>query len=297
MAYKTISLYKYIPLEDPEGLRERIRNYCEALEIMGRVLIGKEGVNASISGPERNIEKFKRLLKKDKRFHDLTFREITAEKNTYHKLVVRLRKEIVVFGKEVNFKNKARYITPKKLKKLLDKDTDTILLDARNKYEIRLGKFKNALTLPIETFREFPEAVKKLNLPKDKKIISYCTGGIRCEKAAAYLKEQGYQRVYQLKGGIIQYMNEFPGTHFEGNCFVFDDSLTPSFKVTPITECDICGSPSDKMINCHNLDCDKLFICCPSCQTKTKKHCSQKCEVALRHRPNLGIKENNEVEN
>ena len=285
MDYTTISLYKYIGIEEPETLKEKLRNYCEALDILGRVLIGKEGINAAVSGKKESIEKFKHLLKKDKRFADLTFRELEAEKNTYHKLVVRVRKEIVVFGKKVSFKNKARYITPKKLKMLLDKKTDAILLDARNSYEIKLGKFKNAITLPIETFREFPEAIKKAKLPKDKTIISYCTGGIRCEKAATYLKEQGFKEVYQLKGGIIQYMTEFPDTHFEGNCFVFDDSLTPTFKVKPITSCDICHATSDVMINCHNLDCDKLFICCPTCQGKTKKHCSKACEKAPRHRP------------
>ncbi len=283
--FKTISLYKYISIEQPEVLKEKLRNYCKALDILGRILIGKEGINAAISGKKEHIEQFKRLLKKDKRFSNLTFRELEAEKNTYHKLVVRVRKEIVVFGKKVSFKNKAPYITPKKLKILLDKKTDAILIDARNSYEVKLGRFKNAVILPIETFREFPDVIKKLKLPKDKPIISYCTGGIRCEKAAAYLKEQGFKEVYQLKGGIIQYMNEFPNTHFEGNCFVFDDSLTPSFKVKPITKCEICDGTSDLMINCHNLDCDKLFICCPTCQTKTKKHCSEKCEKALRHRP------------
>src|SRR3989344_4230115 len=227
MDYKTISLYKYVSLDEPEVLKEKLRNYCEALDILGRI----------------------------------------------------------VLGKEVSFKNKAPYITPKKLKMLLDKKTDAILLDARNSYEIKLGKFKNAITLPIETFREFPEAIKKAKLPKNKPIISYCTGGIRCEKAATYLKQQGFKEVYQLKGGIIQYMNEFPNTYFEGNCFVFDDSLTPSLKVKPITTCDICHATSDVMINCHNLECDKLFICCPTCQTKTKKHCSPACEKAPRHRP------------
>ncbi len=285
MDYKTISLYKYVAIEAPEKLKEKLRSYCEALEILGRILVGKEGINAAVSGQTKNIEKFQQLLKKDKHFADLTFRELDAERNTYHKLVVRVRREIVVFGRKVDFRNKAPYITPKKLKLLLDKKTDAILLDARNTYEIELGRFKNAAVLPIETFREFPEAIKKLNLPKDKKIISYCTGGIRCEKAAAYLREQGYKDVHQLKGGIIQYMNEFPNTHFEGNCFVFDDSLTPNFKVKPITNCNSCGVASDVMINCHNLDCDKLFICCPICQTKTKKHCSPACENAPRHRP------------
>ncbi len=286
MDYKTISLYKYVSIEEPEALREKLRNYYESLEILGRVLIGKEGINAAISGKKENIERFKQLLKNDKRFADLTFRELEAEKNTYHKLVVRVRKEIVVFGKKVNFKHKAPYITPKKLKLLLDKKTDTILLDTRNAYEVKLGKFKDAITLPIETFREFPDAIKKIRLPKDKPIIFYCTGGIRCEKAATYLKERGFKNVYQLKGGILQYMNEFPNTHFEGNCFVFDDSLTPTFKVNPITNCEICHTTSDLMINCHNLDCDKLFICCPSCQTRTKRHCSEICQKAPRHRPN-----------
>ena len=282
--YGVVSLYKYVKIKSPEELQNQLRKRCQKLQILGRILIGKEGVNAAVCGIKENIDQFKQWLKKDKRFVDITFRELEAAENVYHKLVVRVRKEIVVFGKKVDFRKKAKYMDPKELKALLDKGTDALLLDARNAYEVRLGKFKNAITLPIETFREFPEAIKKIKLPKNKKIISYCTGGIRCEKAATYLKQQGFKNVYQLQGGIIQFMNEFPNTHFEGNCFTFDDRLTPNIKVKPITNCDHCNVPSDVMINCHNLDCDKLFICCPSCQVKAQKHCSSICEKALRHR-------------
>lgn len=285
MAYSVISFYKYTKVQRPEQLRDKLRKRGQQLNILGRILIGKEGVNGAVCGETQQIELFKKFLKHNQQFTDLTFREVAAAENVYHKLVIRVRKEIVVFGKKVDFRKKAKYIAPKELKALLDKKTDAILLDARNTYEVKLGKFKNAITLPIETFREFPEAVKKLKLPKEKTIISYCTGGIRCEKAATYLKQQGCKNVYQLHGGIIQFMNEFPNTYFEGNCFTFDDRLTPSFNVKPITNCDHCGAHSDVMINCHNLDCDKLFICCPSCQTKTQKHCSPTCEKALRHRP------------
>lgn len=284
MNYKVITTYKYTAIKNPGQLRDYLRKQCQKLQLLGRILVGKEGLNAAVCGKMRQIEQFKKTLKCDSRFADLTFREIAATENVYHKLVVRVRKEIVVFGKKVDFRKKAKYITPRELKTLLDTKTDALLLDARNSYEVKLGKFKNALTLPMETFREFPDAVKKLKLPKEKTIITYCTGGIRCEKAATYLKQQGCKKVYQLQGGIIQFMDEFPNTYFEGNCFTFDDRLTPNFNVKPITKCDHCGIPSDVMINCHNLDCDKLFVCCLSCQTKTKKHCSEACEQAPRHR-------------
>ena len=137
--------------------------------------------------------------------------------------------------------------------------------------------------MPIETFREFPDKLKNLSHLKGKKLVMYCTGGIRCEKASAYLKQQGFKDVNQLEGGIINFVNQYPGTYFEGSCFVFDDRLTFQ-DGDPISSCKHCDNPCSKYINCHNLDCDKLFICCPKCEKGMKGACSEKCTKSKRQR-------------
>ncbi len=285
MEFKVISFYKYVEVSYPDTLRDEIRNICEELSILGRILIGNEGINACISGNEENIEKFKNIIKSNSLFSDLTFKEEKYEDFTHHKLVVRFRKEIVKFGMEVSFSNPGKYIEAEELKELFDKNEDFIIIDARNDYEFKVGKFKNAITLPIETFREFPEAVKNLDNLKNKKIITYCTGGIRCEKASAYMKEIGFNDVYQLQGGIINFIDKFPGKYFEGSCFVFDDRLTTNLgKIGVISECNICNNKCDEYINCHNMDCDKLFISCKNCQEELNKSCSEECKCAKRRR-------------
>ena len=219
-----ISFYKYIEIKQPDKLVETIRSYCTKNNILGRILVSNEGINGAICSVNEDIERFKIWIKKNALFSDLTFREQHLEHNSYHKLVVRLREEMVFFGKKVDLAMTGKHLPPKELKKMLDDGEEIILLDARNDYDHKVGKFKGAVTLPIHSFREFPESitriaqlnkVKKIN---EKKIVMYCTGGVRCEKASAYLKEKGFTNVYQIEGGIINYVNQFPDTYFEGSC-------------------------------------------------------------------------------
>ena len=281
--FKAISFYKYIEIKNTESLKEEIRNKCHELKIFGRILMGNEGINAAVSGKEESIGNFKEFLISKKEFLNLTFREQKSNKLAHHKLIVRTRKEIVNFGHKINIENKGKHISPKELKEMLNKKEEIILLDARNNYETEAGKFRNALTLPIETFREFPKAMENLNL-KNKKIVMYCTGGIRCEKASAYLKENGYNNVFQLEGGIINYVNQFPNDFFEGSCFVFDDRILPDEENAILKNCDICKNKSIYYLNCYNIDCDKLFFSCKNCREKLNNNCSEECMNALRHR-------------
>src|SRR3989344_434494 len=191
MQYQVISFYKYVHLEKPEQLRDQLREYCQNNLILGRILIGKEGLNGAVCGEKTEIEQFKQFLTGYSVFAVLTFREQDHTENTYHKLVVKVRNEICAFGAEVNVaKNKGIHLTPQQLKEWYEHNQDFVIVDARNEYEFDVGRFKNAIRLPIRNFRAFPEqAVKQLEPLKDKKIVLYCTGGIRCEKASAYLKE------------------------------------------------------------------------------------------------------------
>lgn len=282
--YQVISFYQYVEIKAPEQFRDQLREYCQKNQILGRILVGKEGLNAAVSGKKEQIELFKQFLKQNPLLTDLTFREQETENNTYHKLVVKVRKEICAFGAEVNVvKNKGKHLPPQQLKEWYEKNEDFVIVDARNDYEFDVGRFRNAVKLPIKNFREFPEAAKQLEAVKDKKIVLYCTGGIRCEKASAYLKEQGFPQVYQIEGGIINYVNQYPNTYWEGGLFVFDDRLVSDVGL-PITFCNHCEKDCEQYVNCHNLDCDTLTIMCENCQERMNKTCSEACKNAPRQR-------------
>ncbi len=268
------SFYKYIEIENLEEFQKTHLDYCNSLGIKGKILIGKEGINGSISGTKEQINNYENNLKKNKLFKNIEFKHTLSNNLPFRKAIVRIRKEIVTSGLNVNLKNKGEYIEPVKLKELLDKKENLILLDARNFYESFVGKFKDALTPKIKTFKEFKKVPRLISKYKNKKIITYCTGGIRCEKASAYLKEKGFKNVFQLHGGIINFINQFPGTYFKGSCFVFDDRLTiPTGNSKEITYCQHCKIPSARYINCNNKECDEMFICCEKCDFNKNHQC------------------------
>jgi len=224
MVYRVISFYRYVTLNIVEILREEILKKCQELEILGRILLGQEGINGAVCGEEKKIRLFQEYL--EHYFPALTYRGQNVEYQAYHKLVVRVRKEIVVFGKKVDMGHLGKHISPQQLKEWYDINKDFVIIDARNQHEALVGKFKEAVVLPIKTFKEFPDAIEKFKHLKGKDVVMYCTGGIRCEKASAYMKELGFSSVYQLEGGIINYVNHYPETYYEGACFMFDDRLS-----------------------------------------------------------------------
>ena len=254
MQYQVISFYKYVLIENPQELQDLLRKHCQEHGLLGRILLGKEGLNGAVSGKKEQVQRFKGLLLQNPLFSWLTFREQEYHQNAYHKLVVKVRKEICAFGAEVDVaKSKGQHLPPQQLKGWYEQNEDFVMVDARNEYEFEVGRFKDALNLNLKNFREFPAAAKQLEAIKDKKIVLYCTGGIRCEKASAYLKEQGFPKVYQIEGGIINYVNQFPDTHWEGGLFVFDDRLVSDVG-EPITFCKHCEKDCEQYVNCHNQD-------------------------------------------
>lgn len=285
MPFKVITFYKYIGLESPEKMRDAIRHLCTQLNILGRILIAPEGINGAVSGNAQEILMFKKYLHSQTCFSDITFRENTYTENPYHKLVVRVRKEIVVFGTEVDLQHTGTYLSPQELHQWYEQHKEFVIIDARNAYEHAVGTFKNSRWLPIENFREFPAAVTSLEPLKKKTVVTYCTGGIRCEKASAYLKQHGFEKVYQLQGGILDYLKQFPDGYFEGNCFVFDDKLVaPIAKGALKGRCKHCSAATNTLINCHNIDCDELFYACNECLEKMSKTCSDTCKASPRWR-------------
>ena len=278
---KTISFYRYAQIANPENLRDTLKKSGEEKKILGRILLGREGINGAVSGRKEEIELFQEELQQ--KFKGLTFREQDVSENSYHKLVVRVRKEICVFGKEIDVKNTGKHLPAKELERWYDEGKKFTIVDARNDYEFDVGHFKDAVKLPIKSFREFPEVAPKILAEKKKEtLVLYCTGGVRCEKASAYLKEQGFSDVYQVDGGIISYLNQF-STHWEGGLFVFDDRLVEE-SCSPLNSCRFCHAKTDAIHNCFNLDCDKLFIACVDCLKKMNRTCSEGCKGSPRQR-------------
>jgi UPF0176 protein len=282
MNYRVLLFYKYVPVENPQEIVDEQLQWCIQNGIKGRVFIAEEGINGTVSGTEKNINKYKSHLTGYPFFNDIWFKENEAEEHAFFKMHVRLKNEIVHSGLEdVSIRNGGKRLSPDELLKFYEEGKDFIIVDARNQYESGIGKFKNAITPPMKNFREWKAVAEKLKNQKDKTIVTYCTGGIRCEKASAYLVENGFKDVYQLDGGIVNFIQQYPDTYWEGGMFVFDERrvVNPNTKedIKHIAKCYFCGEPTSYYINCHNQLCDKLFVCCHYCKTKYDYCCSDEC--------------------
>ncbi len=261
--YYILLYYCYTDIDDPEDFRESHHLFCISHDLKGRIIVASEGINGTISGLKENCGIYMDAMKNDPRFQGIDFKIEPATDHAFKKLNVRVKPEIVhsSLSHMDPRKKSGRYIEPSEFKQILkNKDEDTVILDVRSTYEHLVGRFKNAKTLDIENFRDFPEKVKALEVYKDKKIITYCTGGIKCEKASSFLLENGFENVYQLHGGIIKYGIEEKGEDFEGKCYVFDSRVVAEVnKVNPsvISRCYVTGDPCDRMVNCANPHCNK----------------------------------------
>ncbi len=276
---KVITFYKYVGIKDPGRFAEEHLKLCKNLGVKGKVLVSKEGINGGISGDDKKVEKYKEKLRSYPEFSDIKFKDTYSDDDAYRKMFVRVRKEIIRLDTNLDGKKASGKISPRKLKEMLDKKEDVVLLDVRNRYETRIGRFRGAVELGIDVFNELPGRLDKIKDLKDRKIVMYCTGGVRCEKASVALINNGFKDVSQLDGGILNYAKECSDSHWEGKCFVFDRRvsipLDSNKKVHPISRCDICNEFSDIYINCRNVECDKLFICCKNCQVKYKGYCPE----------------------
>ncbi len=281
-SYQVLLYYHYTAIAEPESFREAHHQFCLEHDLRGRIIIAQEGINGTVSGLKADCKAYIQHLQGDERFTGIDFKVEDIDEHTFQKLYVRVKPEIVHSGlQHINPNQKTGiHLDPKEFKKIKDAE-DVVILDVRSNYEHKVGKFKNAVTLDINHFREFPEKIKELEAFKDKKIITYCTGGIKCEKASAYLLESGFSAVYQLHGGIIKYGIEAGGEDFEGKCYVFDNRVvTEVNKVNPsvISKCRICGTVSDRMVNCANAACNDHFPMCEACGWQMEGSCSEECK-------------------
>lgn len=287
--YKVISFYKYVDVDDPEMFAKEHLAWCVENGIKGKVYLAKEGINGSVFGDEGTTDKYKEELKSYKIFSDIWFKETLTDEIAFAKMHVRVKAEIVNSGlMNTKLENTAPKLTPEQLLKFYEDKKDFVIVDARNWYESKIGKFKNAITPEITHFREWPAVVESLKEYKDKTIVTYCTGGIRCEKASAYMREQGFKNVYQIDGGILNFVLKYPDTYWEGGMFVFDDRrvFEPNTKeeLKYTSNCHFCGKPTSYHINCHNLDCDKIIVCCHECKVENEYCCSDECRTSSNKR-------------
>lgn len=281
----TVSFYQYFPVADPKGFRDELFKNLQTLNVFGRIYVAGEGINAQVSVPASAFGAFKEYLYSIEPLNALRLNvAVDDDGKSFWVLKVKVREKIVADGIDdpgFDMQNRGKYVDAEAFNRLTN-DPDTIVVDMRNHYEYEVGHFDRAIEIPSDTFREqLPMAADMLKEAKDKNIIMYCTGGIRCEKASAYMLHRGFQNVFHLEGGIINYVNQAKEQglplKFRGKNFVFDNRLGERVTEDVLSVCHQCGRPADTHVNCASDACHLLFIQCKECKEKWEGTCGQDC--------------------
>ncbi|MBG9447109.1 rhodanese-related sulfurtransferase [Cytobacillus firmus] len=290
--YRVLLYYMYVPIEDPEEFAREHKAFCNELGLKGRILVANEGINGTVSGPVEQTDRYMEAMKQDPRFAEMVFKIDEADGHAFPKMKVRARPELVTLRLEDDVNPNeitGKYLEPKEFYERLQ-DEDTIVLDARNDYEYDLGHFRGAIRPDIENFRDLPNWVREnKELLGDKKIITYCTGGIRCEKFSGWLVKEGFEDVAQLHGGIVTYGKdpEVKGQLWDGQLYVFDDRIgvPVNQKEHVIVGKDyFSGEPCERYVNCANPACNKKILCSEENEHKYMRSCSDECRTHPRNR-------------
>tara|TARA_B100001113_G_scaffold205761_1_gene168712 strand:+ start:1009 stop:1872 length:864 start_codon:yes stop_codon:yes gene_type:complete len=226
--FVNISGYRFLDLPDRDSLRSPFREKCISLGLKGTILLSHNGINFFLAGTQEAIDGFISFLEEDPRLIGIPMHISHSDYQPFRRMLVRLKKEIISLGMDEirPVEKEAKYIDPNEFKRWLDEGKEVVVLDTRNDYELRVGTFENAVDLDIKSFREFPDAVRRLDYDKSTPVVMFCTGGIRCEKASIVMEDQGWNEVYQIKGGVLGYFKETGGEHWQGDCFVFDQRVS-----------------------------------------------------------------------
>lgn len=281
----TISFYHYFKIPNPKSFRDELYTHLKVLDVLGRIYVAEEGINAQINCPTAYLDAFRKYLYSIKPLNNLRLNTaVDDDSRSFYVLDIKVRNKIVADGIDdplFDMSRKGKYVDAEHFNKLTN-DPETVVIDMRNHYEYEVGHFEKAIEIPSDTFREqLPMAADMMSADKEKNIIMYCTGGIRCEKASAYMLHKGFKNVFHLEGGIINYVNQVKAkglaNKFHGKNFVFDQRLGERVTEEIISKCHQCGKPADTHVNCVNDACHLLFIQCDECREKMENTCSLEC--------------------
>lgn len=286
MSFQVLLFYKYVTIEEPQAFAARFEIRLKELGLTGRVLIAEEGINATVEGTTEQTEALIQDFRNDPRFADMNIKKSVGTGTTFPKLAVRVRKELV--GTQFSQAEAdprirtAPHLPPEALHEMYEKNEDFVVIDMRNSYEFVSGHFKQSIDPGMRASRDLKKAVVKLEAYKDKKIVTVCTGGIRCEKMSAYLLNKGFTNVHQLENGIHAYMEKYPGKDFLGTLYTFDERVLMDFggEREVVGACHRCKSQTERYLNCANYECHLHILICETCApTSNDAFCSRRCEA------------------
>lgn len=299
--YNVLLYYYFTWIEDPSAVAEMHWTLCSALGLLGRILVSHEGVNGTVSGNRESCSEYIRIVQSDERFRTIEFKIDNVENHVFKKLSVRVKDELVTLRANESAhshdrddvrghvdRQRGQYVEPSDFLALLESN-DAIIIDGRTDYEYDLGHFRGAVRPPIASFREFPAWIRReLSQYKKRKVVTYCTGGIRCEKLTSFMIAEGFEDVYQLHGGIVSYGKDEAarGSLWDGRCYVFDERISIEINKAGnkliVGRCHHCGTPTEHYVNCANLDCHRQHLVCVGCEESMQRSCSAECIAAPR---------------
>ncbi|MCC7230592.1 MAG: rhodanese-related sulfurtransferase, partial [Fimbriimonadaceae bacterium] len=278
--------YKFVRIADPETIQAEQMSWCEELGLKGRIIIAHEGINGTLSGTVEGTEEYCQRMQAHPVLQGTEFKVDEYNGHAFKRLSIKVRAEIVTLGIPADpITRTGIELEPREFRARLE-DPEVIVLDIRNDYEYEMGRFRGAVRPPVTSFKEFPDWLRnEFGDSKERPLLTYCTGGIRCEKLTAFLLDEGFQKVYQLNGGIVTYAKdrEVQGDLFDGDCFMFDDRLSVHIG-PPVSNCEKCSRPSSRYVNCSNVDCNRLYFLCEECERDRGLACKEECEHAQRQR-------------
>jgi UPF0176 protein len=273
--HQVLLYYKYVDIEDTEAVREAQRLLCLALNLKGRIIVAKEGINGTVEGLTEDTQQYIEVMERNKYFKGISYKKSVGTGNAFPKLSVKVRPEIVTAGIPDLNPNKAtgKYLSADELHDWYETGKEFYIVDMRNEYEYISGFFEGFIPSGMNNFYDLEKVLPRLAHLKDKTVVTVCTGGVRCEKASGFLVVNGFNDVYQLKDGIQTYMEKYPNQHFKGKLYVFDNRLTVGFNIDDskhevVGKCDHCGTASDTYVNCQYNFCHRHYISCSGCMDK-----------------------------
>ncbi|MBU3741760.1 MAG: rhodanese-related sulfurtransferase [Candidatus Kapabacteria bacterium] len=292
--YNALLYYKFVGIDDTAAVAENQRTLCLQLNLRGRILVASEGINGTLSGTDEACRRYTEAMYADVRFSDMVFKTDEVDGHVFDDLSVKVKTELVTFrcdrpGDPAS--HTGQRLSPEQWLNFMERG-DAIIIDGRTGYEYDVGHFRGAIRPPVDSFRDFPQWIRETFAEdKHRPILTYCTGGIRCEKLTSFLLEEGFSDVYQLDGGIVTYGKDpvTKGAKWDGTCYVFDQRLTVPINHTDdrrvVGACHHCGEPTERYVNCANIDCHRQHLTCSACEATFKRSCSPACMEAPRREP------------